>query len=96
MPAPSKVGRFVLIAGLTALLYAIAGWVSIKLAAYMATVVAVVWLAAGIGAVASLRFGVAGVAGVLLGSFAVNSQFLALDDAFRLALGAAAGAAIMG
>ncbi len=96
MPAPSKVGRFVLIAGLTALVYALAGWVSIKLAAYMATVVAVVWLAAGIGAVASLRFGMAGVAGVLLGSFAVNSQFLPLDNAFRLALGAAAGAAIMG
>jgi diguanylate cyclase (GGDEF)-like protein len=96
MPAPSEVRRFLLIAGLTALTYALAGWVSIKLAAYMATVVSVVWLAAGVGAVASLRFGVAGVAGVLLGSFAVHSQFLPLDDAFRLALGAAAGAAIMG
>lgn len=96
MPTPSRVGRLLLITGLTAVIYALAGWVSIKLAAYMATVVAVVWLAAGVGAVASLRFGAAGVAGVLLGSFAVHTQFLPPDDALRLALGAAAGAAIMG
>jgi diguanylate cyclase (GGDEF)-like protein len=95
-PAPSGAGRFVLIAGLTALAYALAGWVSIKLAAYLAGVVAVVWLAAGVAAVASLRFGGAGVTGVLLGSFAVNSLFLPPGDAVRLALGAAAGAAIMG
>jgi len=59
-------------------------------------VVAAIWLAAGIGAVASLRFGMAGVVGVLLGSLAVNSQILPLEVAFRFALGAAAGAWIMG
>jgi len=96
LPPASEAGRSLLIVGLTALAYALAGWISIKLAAYLATVVTVVWLAAGIGAVASLRYGVAGVAGVLLGSFAVNSQFLPPQDAVRLALGAAAGAAILG
>lgn len=58
--------------------------------------VAAVWLAAGIGAVACLRFGAAGVLGVLLGSLAVNSQIVPLEDAFRFALGAAAGAWIIG
>jgi diguanylate cyclase (GGDEF)-like protein len=96
LPARSAVGRFVLIAGLTALTYALAGWISIKLAAYMATVVSIAWLAAGIAAAASLRFGVAGVVGVLAGSFVANSLFLPPPDAFRLALGAAAGAVIMG
>ena len=96
LPAPAEIRRFALIAGLTALVYALAGWISLKLTAYMADVVAVVWLAAGIGAMASLRFGMAGVVGVLLGSFAVSSQFLPLEAALRFALGAAAGAAIMG
>jgi diguanylate cyclase (GGDEF)-like protein len=96
LPAITEVRRFALIVGLTALAYALAGWASLKIAAYVANVIAAVWLAAGIGAMASLRFGMAGVLGVLLGSFAVNSQFLPLEDAFRLALGGAAGAAIMG
>ncbi|MBW8369750.1 MAG: EAL domain-containing protein [Thiobacillus sp.] len=96
LPSPAEVGRFALIAGLTALAYALAGWLSLKLAAYVAHVVAAIWLAAGIGAMASLRFGAAGVVGVLLGSLAVNSLNLPLEDAFRFALGAAAGAWIMG
>ncbi len=96
MPTPATARRFVLIAVLTALLYALAGWVSIEFAGYMASVVSVVWLAAGIGAAASLRFGLAGVAGVLLGSFLVYSQFLAPNAALGLALGATAGAAVMG
>lgn len=96
LPAPAEVRRFALIAGLTALAYAFAGWVSLKLASYIADVVAVVWLAAGIGAMATLRFGAAGVVGVLLGSLAVNSLFLPLEDAFRLALGAATGAMVIG
>ena len=96
LPGPAEVGRFALIAGLTALAYALAGWLSLKLSAYVAGTVTAVWLAAGIGAMASLRFGVAGVAGVLLGALALNSQILPLEDAFRSALGAAAGAGIMG
>jgi integral membrane sensor domain MASE1 len=96
LPALAEVRRFALIAGVTALAYALAGWLSLKIAAYVAGVVAAVGLAAGVGAMASLRFGMAGVVGVLLGSFAVNSQLLAPDDAFRFALGAAAGAWIIG
>jgi integral membrane sensor domain MASE1 len=88
--------RFVLIAGLTALAYALAGWLSLKLSTYISGTVAAVWLAAGIGAAASLRYGASGVVGVLLGSLMVNSQILPLEDAFRLALGAATGAWIMG
>ena len=96
LPGPAEVGRFALIAGLTALAYALAGWLSLKLSAYVAGTVTAVWLAAGIGAMASLRFGMAGVVGVLLGALALNSQILPLEDAFRSALGAAAGAGIMG
>ena len=96
LPGPADVGRFALIAGLTALAYALAGWLSLKLAAYVANVVAAIWLAAGIGAMATLRFGAAGVVGVLLGALAVNSLNLPLEDAARFALGAAAGAWIMG
>lgn len=96
LPGPAEFGRFALIAGLTALAYALAGWLSLKLSTYIAGAVAAVWLAAGIGAMASLRFGAAGVVGVLLGSLAVYSPILPLEDAFRFALGAAAGAWIIG
>ena len=96
LPGPAEFGRFALILGLTALAYALAGWLSLKLAAYVSGVIAAVWLAAGIGAVASMRFGAAGVVGVLLGSFAIYSSILPQEDAFRIALGAAAGAWIIG
>ncbi|HQS82868.1 MAG TPA: EAL domain-containing protein [Thiobacillus sp.] len=96
LPDPAEFGRFALIVGLTALAYALAGWLSLKLAAYVSGVIAVVWLAAGIGAVASLRFGAAGAVGVLLGSFAIYSSILPLEDAFRIALGATAAAWIIG
>ncbi|MDZ7593913.1 MAG: EAL domain-containing protein [Thiobacillus sp.] len=96
LPGPAEFGRFALIVGLTALAYALAGWLSLKLAAYVSGIIAAVWLAAGIGAVASLRFGAAGVVGVLLGSFAIYSLILPLENAFRIALGAAAAAWIIG
>lgn len=96
LPGPAEFGRFALIVGLTALAYALAGWLSLKLAAYVSGVIAAVWLAAGIGAVASLRFGAAGAVGVLLGSFAIYSSILPLEDAFRIALGATAAAWIIG
>lgn len=96
LPGPAEFGRFALIVGLTALAYALAGWLSLKLATYVSGIIAAVWLAAGIGAVASLRFGAAGVVGVLLGSFAIYSSILPQEDAFRIALGAAAGAWIIG
>ncbi|MFO7541349.1 MAG: EAL domain-containing protein [Thiobacillus sp.] len=96
LPAPAEITRFARIAGLTALAYGLAGWLSLTISAYVVDVVAAVWLAAGVGAMASLRFGVPGVLGVLIGSFAVNSQILPADDALRFAFGAAAGAAIIG
>ncbi|HSJ81186.1 MAG TPA: EAL domain-containing protein [Thiobacillus sp.] len=96
LPGPAEFGRFALIVGLTALAYALAGWLSLKLAAYVSGIIAAVWLAAGIGAVASLRFGAAGVVGVLLGSLTIYSSILPLEEAFRIALGAAAGAWIIG
>ncbi|WP_324780687.1 putative bifunctional diguanylate cyclase/phosphodiesterase [Thiobacillus sedimenti] len=101
MPRPTlprfhEIRRAALIVGLAALAYALAGWASLKIAGYVAGVVAAVWLAAGIGAVASLRFGVAGVAGVLLGALAVYSRVMPAEGAAFLSLGAAAGAAITG
>jgi len=96
LPAPAEVRRVALIVGLTALAYALTGWASLKIAGYVANVVAAVWLAAGIGAMASLRFGMAGVAGVLLGALAIYGQVVPPEDAVRLALSAAAGAAVMG
>jgi diguanylate cyclase (GGDEF)-like protein len=96
LPDLAEIRRFAQIAGLTALTYALAGWLSLRLATYVTTGIAAVWLAAGIGAMASLRFGAAGVAGVLLGALAVNSQIMPLDGAARFALGAAVGAGIMG
>lgn len=95
-PALAELKRVALIVGLTALAYALAGWCSFKITGYTANGVAAVWLAAGIGAMASLRFGLAGIVGVLLGSFAINSQILPPETAFFLALGAAAGAAVIG
>ncbi len=96
LPGSAAIRRFALVAGLTALAYALAGWLSLKLSTYISGTVAAVWLAAGVGAMASLRFGISGVAGVLLGSLMVNSLSLPLEDAFRIALGAAAGAWVMG
>jgi diguanylate cyclase (GGDEF)-like protein len=96
LPGPAEIGRFALIAGLTAPAYGLTGWLSLKLFGYVADTVAAVWLAAGVGAMASLRFGWAGVLGVLLGAFALNSQILPQQVAVRLAFGAAAGAWIMG
>lgn len=96
LPALAEIRRGALIAGLTALAYALAGWVSLRLTAEPADGMAVVSLAAGVGAMAILRFGMAGVAGVLLGAFALHSLALPPENAFRLALGTAAGTAIIG
>ncbi len=85
-----------MIVTLAALGYALAGWISLKLSSYFAEVVAAIWLAAGVGAMVSLRHGLAGVVGVTLGALAIYSQALPLDSAFLLALGAAAGAAVIG
>ena len=57
---------------------------------------AAVWLAVGVGAMACLRFGMAGVVGVLLGSFAIFARILPAEDALRLALGMASGLGIIG
>ena len=96
LPSSAEVRGGLLVVCLTALAYALAGWVSLKLSNYLTDAMAAVWLAAGIGAVATLRYGMAGVMGVLLGSFAIYAQILQAEDAFRLALGSAAGAGIIG
>ena len=96
LPSPAEVRSFLVIVVLTALAYALAGWASLKLSNYLTDVTAAVWLAAGIGAMASLRFGMAGILGVLAGAFLVYALVLPMDDALRLAMGAALGAGIMG
>ncbi len=96
LPSPAEVRSFLVVVVLTALAYALAGWASLKLSNYLTDVSAAVWLAAGIGAMASLRFGLAGVLGVLVGAFWVYAPILPTDNALRLALGAALGAGIMG
>ncbi len=88
--------RFALTATLTALAYALAGWLSLRISTFVADIVAAVWLAAGIGAAASVRFGWAGVVGVLAGALALHTQILPFEDALRFALGATAGATLMG
>lgn len=88
--------RDILVVGLTALAYGLAALLSLKLSTYVANAVAAVWLAAGIGAMASLRFGRPGVLGVLLGSLVANAQDLPPDLAFVIACGAAGGAGLMG
>ncbi|MCA1978557.1 MAG: MASE1 domain-containing protein, partial [Thiobacillus sp.] len=100
MPRPAlsafaELRRPALIVGLTALAYGLAALLSLRLSTYVAGVAAAVWLAAGIGAAASLRFGLPGVAGVLLGSFAANSLGSPPPLAFAIACGAAAGAWLM-
>jgi diguanylate cyclase (GGDEF)-like protein len=87
--------RFVLIVGLTALAYWLAAFLSLKISTYVAGVAAAVWLAAGIAAFASLRFGAPAVLGVLLGSFAANSMILPPGPALAISCGAAMGAMLM-
>lgn len=96
MPRFVAFRRHVLIAALTAVAYALAGWLSLRLFTVAGDVIAAVWLAAGIGAAASLRYGWAGVSGALLGALVVGTRLLPFEDAFRFALAAAAGSAIMG
>ena len=96
LPGPAEIGRFAAIAALTALAYAATGWLSLKLFAYVTDMVAAVWLAAGVAAMASLRYGWAGVMGVLLGALALYGLILPREEAVRLALGAAVGAGVMG
>ena len=96
LPSSAEVRGFLLVVCLTALAYALTGWVSLKLSNYLTDAMATVWLAAGVGAMATLRYGMAGVIGVLLGSFAVYARILPAEDALRLALGSAAGAGVIG
>jgi diguanylate cyclase (GGDEF)-like protein len=84
-----------LIIPLTALAYYLAARLGLALSTYVEGIVAVVWLAAGVAAAASLRFGYAAVLGVLLGAYATDS-LLPPRGALMLGLGAATGAWIMG
>lgn len=96
LPSPSEVRGYLLIASLTALAYALAGWASLQLSTYLTDTLAAVWLAAGVGAMASLRFGLAGVSGVLVGASAVHALHMPLEPALILGAGAAAGAFAIG
>ncbi len=91
----AELRRKLLIVGLIALAYWLAAFLSLKISTYVAGVAAAVWMAAGIGVFASLRFGLPGVLGVLLGSFAANSALMAPQLALALGCGAALGAATM-
>ena len=96
IPDPARIGRFLLVAALAALAYAAAGVLSVKVTAWGADVLTAVWLAAGIGAVVSIRFGMAGVLGVLLGALLLNYWLLPEFFVWQRALGAAIGAFIVG
>ena len=96
LPSLADVRDFLLVVCLTALVYALMGWTSLKLSNYLNDSIAAVWLAAGIGAMACLRYGMGGAVGVLIGAFAVYSQLLQQDVAIRLSLGAALGAWVIG
>ncbi len=85
-----------LIAGLAALAYAAAGALSVRVTAWGAEILTAVWLAAGVGATVAIRFGMAGVFGVLLGALLLNYWLLPEFFAWQRALGAAIGAFIVG
>jgi diguanylate cyclase (GGDEF)-like protein len=95
LPSARGTGRFLLILTLTALAYYLAARLGLVLSTYVEGIAAVVWLAAGVAAAASLRFGYAAVFGVLLGAYATDS-LLPPKGALMLGLGAATGAWIMG
>jgi diguanylate cyclase (GGDEF)-like protein len=90
----SRIKHFVLTALATAFAYFVVGRLGFHLEGRI-DVLAVVWFAAGISAAAAARFGFAGVAGVLLGAFAVNWGHSSPDALPYLALGEAAGAGVI-
>lgn len=87
--------RKLLIVGLVTLAYWLAAFFSLQISTYVAGVAAAVWLAAGVGVFAGLRFGLPGILGVLLGSFAANATLMAPQLALALGCGAALGTATM-
>ncbi|MEQ1663489.1 MAG: EAL domain-containing protein [Thiobacillus sp.] len=95
LPDRSRVSQLALVVGLTALAYVLAAWFSQQLPVYLDAAIPTIWLATGVAAMACLRWGWAGVAGVLLGALAFHSTHLTLDIALRMAVGTALGAAIM-
>jgi diguanylate cyclase (GGDEF)-like protein len=94
--APAELRRFALIVALTSAAYFATGWLSLKLATYLAEVIVAVSLAAGVGAMACIRFGAGGVVGVMLGALALYSQLVPTREAVLLATGATVGAGVIG
>jgi diguanylate cyclase (GGDEF)-like protein len=94
--APAEIRRFALIVAATSVAYVATGWLSLKLATYLAEVIVAVSLAAGVGAMACVRFGAAGVVGVMLGALALYSQLVPTREAVLLATGATVGAGVIG
>jgi diguanylate cyclase (GGDEF)-like protein len=94
LPDPLQLRRFVLAALGTALAYFLIGWLSLYFESHIEALSAI-WLASGVAAAAAVRFGLAGVAGVFIGSLAMNWGHASQDTLLYLALGAAAGAGII-
>jgi integral membrane sensor domain MASE1 len=91
LPDPLQFKRFAIIAAATALAYFLVGWLSLFLENRTGVLTAV-WPVAGIAAAAAVRFRLAGVAGVFLGSLAMNWGHAGQGSLPYMALGAALGA----
>lgn len=96
LPALTPTQRAALIVVLTALAYALALTLSLWFVPYIAGLIVAVGLASGVAAMSSMRFGLPGVLGVLLGAFVGYARVVPPDLAFMLACAATAGAGLMG
>lgn len=90
-PQLHQTRHFLLVAVATAVAYFLAGFLGIKISAYVG-VVSVFWPAAGVAAAAAVRFGMAGVVGVFLGALAADYGQVSVQALPAMAGGAALGA----
>lgn len=90
-PKTQPTGYFILVVLATAVAYFLAGFLGIKISAYVG-VVSVFWPAAGVAAAVAVRFGMAGVAGVFLGALAADYDQVSVQALPAMAVGAALGA----
>lgn len=91
LPDSQQFKRFSLQVAATALAYLLVGRLSLFLESHF-HVLSAVWLATGIAAAAAVRFRLAGVAGVLIGSLGAHWGYASDGALPYLAFGAAAGA----
>lgn len=88
---PHRIGYFVLVVLASAAAYYLTGYLGLKISAYIG-VVSIFWPAAGVAVAVAVRFGMAGVAGVFLGSLATNYGQVNIQVLPVMAIGAALGA----